>query len=83
MLSNKLTDFACNFIFIFIKIIFLDTVKPKVPTTEDMDDWELKLLGKKGVPFTPSEFKSQRDNLSMISGMSSVNSGGNGGELNP
>merc|ERR1719259_395862 len=55
-----------------------DTLKPKVPTTEDMDDWELKLLGKKGVPFTPSEFKSQRDNLSMISGMSSANSGGNG-----
>ena len=28
---------------------------PKVPTTEDMDDWELKLLGKKGAaPFTPS-----------------------------
>merc|ERR1712029_606906 len=46
---------------------------PKVPTTEDMDDWELKLLGKKGQPFTPSEFKSQRDNLSIISGMSSIN----------
>merc|ERR1719259_1110357 len=56
-----------------------DAVKPKVPTTEDMDDWELKLLGKKGVPFTPSEFKSQRDNLSMISGMSSANSGGGNG----
>merc|ERR1719259_119954 len=56
-----------------------DTLKPKVPTTEDMDDWELKLLGKKGVPFTPSEFKSQRDNLSMISGMSSANSGGGNG----
>ena len=53
-----------------------DPARPKVPTTEDMDDWELKLLGKKGVPFTPSEFKSQRDNLSMISGMSSTNSGG-------
>jgi len=50
---------------------------PKVPTTEDMDDWELKLLGKKGAaPFTPSEFKSQRDNLSMISGMSGGGGGG-------
>jgi len=54
--------------------------QPKVPTTEDMDEWELKLLGKKGVPYTASttDFKSQRDNLSLISGMS-LNSGGGGG----
>merc|ERR1719376_1901555 len=60
--------------------------QPKVPTTEDMDDWELKLLGKKGVPYTPpsvaasaaSDFKNQRDNLSLISGMS-LNSGHSGG----
>ena len=43
---------------------------PKVPTTEDMDEWELKLLGKKGVPYTPTDFKTQRDNLSQISGIS-------------
>lgn len=53
---------------------------PKVPTTQDMDEWELKLLGKKGVPYTPTttEFKNQRDNLSLISGMS-LNSGHSAG----
>lgn len=56
------------------------SVNPKVPTTEDMDEWELKLLGKKGVPYVSSPLatddrpRGQRDNLSQISGMS-INSG--------
>ena len=70
-------SFSISLVFSHIEIA--DPSRPKVPTTEGMDDWELKLLGKKGVPFTPSEFKSQRDNLSMISGMSSANSAGGGG----